>query len=148
MRALALAAAALLLCPPAGAEEMRAPSPARIIYPGQTISDTMLVDATIKPSRYDGPVALGLEDVIGMVATRTLLPGRSIPLAALAPPRLVRAGAPVKMIYIDGGLTIMATGAALQDGVAGQLVNVRNQDSGVTVSGRVRADGAIAVGGG
>ena len=52
------------------------------------------------------------------------------------------------MIYIDGGLFITATGDALQDGVVGQTVKLRNEDSGVTVSGRVRADGAVQVGGG
>ena len=52
------------------------------------------------------------------------------------------------MIYIDGGLTITANGDALQDGVVGQMVKLRNQDSGVTVSGRVRSDGAVIVSGG
>jgi flagella basal body P-ring formation protein FlgA len=133
---------------PAAAEDMRAPSPKRIIYPGQTIQEDMLVETPLAKSRYDGPVALAPEDAVGMTATRTLLPGLSIPLSALTPPRLVRAGSPVKMIYVDGGLTITATGAALQDGVVGQVVNVRNEDSGVTVSGRVRSDGAIVVSGG
>jgi flagella basal body P-ring formation protein FlgA len=91
---------------------------------------------------------LAPEDVVGMMAVRTLLPGLSIPLAALSPPRLVRAGATVKMIYIDGGLTITATADALQDGVVGQTVKLRNEDSGITVSGRVRADGTVLVSGG
>jgi flagella basal body P-ring formation protein FlgA len=141
-------AAVLLLAAPAAAEDMRAPSPKHIIYPGQTVQEDMLVETPLAKSRYDGPVALAPEDVVGMTAARTLLPGLSIPMSALTPPRLVRAGSPVKMIYVDGGLTIIATGAALQDGVVGQIVNVRNQDSGVTVSGRVRSDGAIVVSGG
>jgi flagella basal body P-ring formation protein FlgA len=77
-----------------------------------------------------------------------LLPGRSIPISALTPPRLVRAGAAVKMLYIDGPLSIMAAGSALQDGTVGQMVKVRNDDSGVTVSGRVRGDGTVLVSGG
>ena len=141
---------ALLLSPAgaAAADEMRAPSPRQIIYPGDVIAETMLVEAPLAAPSYGGPVALAAEDVVGMMATRTLLPGASIPMSALSPPRVVRARAPVKMIYVEGGLTITASGDALQDGVVGQTVMLRNADSGVTVSGRVRADGTVVVSGG
>jgi flagella basal body P-ring formation protein FlgA len=138
----------LALATPAAAEDMRAPSPKRIIYPGDQISEEMLVEAPLEAAKHDGPVALAPEDVVGMVAARTLLPGASIPISALRPPRAVRAGAAVSMIYVDGGLTIIATGDALQDGVVGQTVKLRNEDSGVTVTGRVRADGSVLVNGG
>ena len=145
----ALAGFALLLgLAPAGAAEMRAPSPRAIIYPGDLIRDDMLVDAPLSAPTYSGPVALGAEDVVGMVARRTLLPGQSIPINALAAPRAVRAGSAVKLVYVDGGLEITAVGSALQDAAVGQTVQVRNDDSGVTVSGRVRADGAVQVSGG
>jgi flagella basal body P-ring formation protein FlgA len=142
------AALHLTLAPAAFADEMRAPSPKRIIYPGDLVSEDMLVEAPLAAPSYSGPVALATEDIVGMVATRTLLPGLSIPVSALSPPRVVRAGASVNMIYIDGGLTITAAGDALQDGVVGQTVKVRNEDSGVTVTGRVRGDGAVLVSGG
>src|ERR1700677_3579343 len=119
--ALALALVLLpALAAPACAEDMRAPSPKSIIYPGDMISEDMLVEAPLAAPSYSGPVALAADDVVGMVAVRTLLPGLSIPMSALAPPRIVRAGAAVKMLYIEGGLEITASGAALQDGVVGQ----------------------------
>ncbi|MDE3175873.1 MAG: flagellar basal body P-ring formation protein FlgA [Pseudomonadota bacterium] len=139
---------ALALASPATATEMRAPSPKAIIYPGEIITEDRLEDSPLAPPTYGGPVALAPEDVLGMMATRTLLPGRSIPMSALSPPRVVRAGAPVKMLYIDGALTIVTAGSALQDGAVGQTVKVRNDDSGVTVSGRVRGDGSVMVSGG
>lgn len=40
------------------------------------------------------------------------------------------------------------TGAAMQDGLAGDIVRVRNSDSGVTVSGSVQPEGTASVGGG
>lgn len=133
---------------PAAADNALAPSPRNIIYPGDVISDNLLIEAPIAAPPYSGPVAMSANDIVGMVATRTLLPGQSIPMAAVAPPRVLRAGAPVTMIYVDGGLTIEASGSALQDGAAGQIVKVRNDDSGVTVSGRVRPDGSVLVSGG
>ena len=50
------------------------------------------------------------------------------------------------MIFEDGGLNITAYGAALQPGVAGDFVSVRNVESGVTVSGTVAPDGSVHVG--
>ncbi len=147
MRTLAVFALALGLAP-AGATEMRAPSPKAIIYPGDLIRDDMLTDAPLSAPNSAGPVALGAEDIVGMVARRTLLPGQSIPINALAAPRVVRAGAAVKLVYADGGLEITTVGSALQDGAIGQHVQVRNNDSGVIVSGRVRSDGAVQVSGG
>ena len=132
---------------PAAAEDMRAPSPKRIIYPGDTITQDMLIETPIEARSHSGPVALAPEDVVGMTSSQTLLPGQSIPMSALRPPRVVRAGAAVSMIYIDGGLEITASGDALQDGVVGETVKLRNEDSGVTVTGRVRADGSVLVGG-
>jgi flagella basal body P-ring formation protein FlgA len=148
MRAGCLLALIGALVGPSFAQELRAPSPRHVIYPGDVISEDMLADAPLAAPSHAGSVALAPEDVVGMMATRTLLPGAAIPISALSPPRLVRAGAAVKMFYIDGGLTITATGDALQDGVVGQTVRLRNEDSGVTVTGRVRADGAVQVGGG
>jgi flagellar basal body P-ring formation protein FlgA len=148
MRATHLLAVLGALAVPAFADELRAPSPKHVIYPGDVIGEDMLADAPLAAPSYAGPVALAPEDVVGMMATRTLLPGAPIPISALSPPRLVRAGATVKMVYVDGGLSITATGDALQDGVVGQTVRLRNEDSGVTVSGRVRADGSVQVGGG
>ena len=60
----------------------------------------------------------------------------------------MRAGNKVRLLYVDGKLMITASGAALQDGFVGQTVKVRNEDSGVTLSGRVRSDGSVQVSGG
>ena len=54
----------------------------------------------------------------------------------------------MKLVYSEGGLLIMTEGAALQDGGVGDIVRVRNSDSGVTVTGAVQPDGSVKVGGG
>ncbi len=146
--ALRLAAGiSLALGAPAVALEMRAPSPKHVIYPGDLITQDMLTETEVSTQNNGGPIALAAEDIVGMMAGRTLLPGLSIPMSALRPPRVGRAGAAVSMIYVDNGLVITAAGDALQDGVVGEMVKLRNEDSGVTVTGRVRADGSVLVGG-
>jgi flagella basal body P-ring formation protein FlgA len=69
-------------------------------------------------------------------------------MSAVVNRRLVANGAEVRLVYVDGGLTIVAAGSALQDGAIGDLIRVRNSDSGLTVSGAVQADGSVRVSGG
>jgi len=128
------------------ADEMLVPATKVVIYPGDIVGDDALEDVPLSRAGMGGPFALSRIDVVGKTARRTLLPGRAIPLAAVDNPRLIRNGAEVTMVYIEGALTITTTGAALQDGALGETVKVRNTDSGVTIHGQVRADGSILVG--
>ena len=130
------------------AQEAGLPTPKVVIYPGEVIRDDMLADAPAQTAAGFGPFAETREAAIGKMTRRTLLPGAAIPLAGLDNPRLVVNGAEVRLVYSEGALTIVAVGAALQDGAAGDVVRVRNSDSGVTVSGTVQPDGAVRVSGG
>jgi flagella basal body P-ring formation protein FlgA len=59
---------------------------------------------------------------------------------------LVEKGAAVEMMFVSGALTISASAVTLESGSAGDLVKVRNIDSGKILSGTVMADGSIRVG--
>jgi len=146
-RGLALALAAGLASP-AFAEDFLAPTPKLVIYPGDVIVEEALTDAPLSGTLQNGPIALSHDQLVGKMSRRTLLPGRPIPLAAIDNPRVVRSGGEVTLVYLDGPLTITTVGAALQDGGAGDLIKVRNADSGVTVVGRLRPDGSVLVSGG
>jgi flagella basal body P-ring formation protein FlgA len=139
----------VVFAPVALAEEAGTPTPKSVIYPGDVIRDDMLADLS------QGGVADGggpfVEDralIVGKVARLTLLPGHAIPYAGVSNRKVVANGAEVRLVYAEGGLLIMTTGSALQDGSIGDVVRVRNSDSGVTVSGAVQPDGSVKVGGG
>ena len=124
------------------------PSPRAVIYPGDIIRPEALEDIPAAQASGNGFFALNRDEVIGKMAHRTLLPGQPIPMAGLDNPRLVINGAEVRMMYVDGGLTIVTTGSALMDGGVGDTVRIRNVDSGVVVTGRVQRDGTVLVSGG
>ena len=107
----------------------------------------MLADTSAQLDGAGGPFARSRSELIGKMARRTLLPGRAIPLRAIDNPRVVRNGAEVQIVYVEGDLTIVTAGAALQDGAVGDVIKIRNSDSGVTVVGTVRADGTVRVSG-
>jgi len=132
----------------AGAQEGVIPSPRSVIYPGDVIRDEMLADIPAEADDAGAGFALSRSELIGKISRRTLLPGHAIPLRAVDNPRVVANGAEVRLVYVDGGLVIVTTGAALQDGGVGEVIKIRNSDSGVTVSGQVQADGTVQVSGG
>ncbi len=118
----------------------------RVVYPGEVISGDALQEVPLRRQlRNPSTIAFGWGQVEGKVARRTLLPGRMIPLNYVRNAYLVEPGAPVQMVFVHGGLEISATGVPLQAGSAGDVVRVRNLDTGTVVSGIVMADGTIRV---
>ena len=147
-RSLVIAAIAASCAIPAAGQETLAPTPRAVIYPGDVIRDDMLVDNPRAVREGPGPYVESRALIVGKMARLTLLPGHAIPFSGVSNRKLVSNGAEVKLIYSGGGLLIVTTGAALQDGSIGDIVKVRNSDSGVTVSGAVQPDGTVSVSGG
>lgn len=149
LAAAALLAAAIAPAPPAAAaSELVFPVPVAVVYPGDVIEEGMVVERAFHPS-YLGRLAMVPESdgLIGKVARRTLLPGRPVPMVAVSEPDLVKRGVPVEVVFQDRGLTIRAQAMSLEAGSEGELIRVRNLDSGLIVTGRVDASGVVRVGG-
>ncbi|WP_164826943.1 flagellar basal body P-ring formation chaperone FlgA [Sinorhizobium meliloti] len=146
-RAVLFAAMASCLLSPAAAlaEPPTAVIPKQTIYPGEKLDASMLevVDVT-NPDLRDGYVH-SIDEVDGMVTKRTLLPGRVILASALREQYAVERGSTVRLVFNNGGLTITAAGSPLQNAAVGDLIRVRNVDTGVIVSGTVMADSTIHV---
>jgi len=148
-RGLALAAsigAFLAVAGPASAGVRHFVVAAQVIYPGDRITDAMLADA--QNAQVDDGVLSEREQIVGKVAKRTLLPGQSIPAIAVEEPRAVSMGGLVRLVYQQEGLSIVTNAQALQNGFIGQVVQVRNIESGIIVSGAIQADGSVLVDGG
>ncbi len=128
------------------AEERVLPTPRVTIYPGDHIYDNLLEERSFSfEIAPDGAGVENREAIVGKVARRTLLPGKPIPAIAIDNPKIVAIGAQVKIVFAESGLEITAYGMAMQAGAVGDLIRVRNQDSGLTVSGRVRSDGSVQI---
>lgn len=119
--------------------------PERTIYPGETITGEMVRAVGITNPNLAAGYASDVAEVDGMVTTRTLLPGRTIPVASLREAWAVERGSPVTLVFSDQGLVITAPGTPLQNASIGEMIRVRNIDSGVIVSGTVMQDGSVRV---
>ena len=126
----------------------RIPVAAATIYPGEVISRAMLRMRAVPRRYYErGGFVRDADEVVGKMARRTLVRGRPIPPSALREPYAVRSGKAVRIVYRRGGLEIVALGTALASASAGEVVPVRNVDSGRIIRGVARADGTVQVGG-
>lgn len=144
----ALAAGAALLLgafAPALADQT-IPVPTVTIYPGQIIRDAMLAERPV-PDDFAGRdmTVLDRQSLIGKTARRTLLPGLPIATNMIAEPRVVTVGAMVKVVFTEGGLVITTYASALQAGSVGDVIALRNLESGVTISGTIEKDGSVMV---
>ncbi len=127
------------------AEQRMAVIPTQTIYPGEVIDRDRLEEVEVTNPALSGDYATSTEQVIGKVTSRTLLQGRVILVSALREPYVVERGKAVRIVFTNGPLTITAGGAPLENAAVGDLIRVRNTDSGIIVSGTVMDDGTIHV---
>jgi flagella basal body P-ring formation protein FlgA len=117
------------------------------IYPGQVIEGGMLAQHSVRSNMVVATTVQSAELIVGKVAKRTLLPSQPIDANALREVYTVTQGQAALLVYASGTLRITSTGLALQSGGPGDVVSVRNVDSGRIVRGRVGPDGSVNVGG-
>lgn len=121
--------------------------PTRVIYPGEAIDAGLLEIVRLRSGKTrPAGVVNSPDELEGKVARRTLLPGRPIPLGSVREPYAVEAGAPVQVLFVQGPLTISLSAVPLQPGAVGDLIKMRNIDSGAVFTGTVMADGTVRVG--
>jgi flagella basal body P-ring formation protein FlgA len=136
-----------VLAAPAYADELELPVPRVTIYPGDVIGDEQLMErAFIAHTVARGTVFDTRQAVLGKVARRTLLPGQPIPIAGTRDPYVVAQGNMALVIFETGGLTITTNATALQNGGVGDVVTLRNVDSGAIIKGTVASDGTVRLG--
>jgi len=120
--------------------------PRRVIYPGDVITADALVERKVLRSADSGAVfGENPADVVGKVSRRTLLRGELIPNSAIRNKDLILQGRPYKLIYNSQFVSVVGTGIPLQSASAGEMVSVRNPDTGLVIKARVQPDQTLAV---
>lgn len=152
MRRILLAGAVGLAVAYSASAEARAagtalPVPSVTIMQGDILADELVVeDRFVANPRQLQNFHTSREAVVGKVARRVLPAGHAIPINALREPWVFKEGERVSIVFASGGLSIEATGIALEPGIAGKFINVRNADTGIIVRGVVHASGRVHVG--
>jgi flagella basal body P-ring formation protein FlgA len=129
------------------ARDVVLPVPRVTVYPGSVITEAMLVDKAFRGRDYEAPgLAATRQELVGKVARTTLLPNTPIALGGIREPFAVQQGQPAVVYFKSGALIISSVALPLQPGAAGDVISLRNTDSGTTIRGVVQADGTVRVG--
>lgn len=117
------------------------------IYPGQEIRLDALADIDVSQC---GNCRAGFfrdrSPLNGMIAAKTILAGRLIYPELIRKSPAVLQRQHVDIFLVAGALTISMRGEALEAGAVGDVVHVRNLDSGLSIAGIVIADGSVSAG--
>ena len=130
---------------------------ALMLLPVPALADAVVAAHTLRAgtllSEADVVLAAGqtgsigdISQVVGQQLRMMVSAGRPIEPTNLAAPTLVERNQIVTIAYQRATLRIEAEGRALGPGSVGQTIRVMNNNSRVTVSGRVAADGSVIIG--
>ena len=118
---------------------------ARNLTAGQTVTAAEVRLETIQVDPYAPFSAARLEDVVGKTIRSPLLSGKPIPLTLLSAPPVVQRGQDVDVTVISGQAQLKLAGKAQRKGRAGDVIPVRNPESGRTFQARVDGRGHVIV---
>ncbi|WP_244910280.1 flagellar basal body P-ring formation chaperone FlgA [Agrobacterium rosae] len=144
--ALALIVSLVAFAPQAAlSQQKHAVVPTSTIFPGDVITRDRVTEVLVTNPNLSPGYADATQVVVGKVSKRTLVAGRTIQVGDLRDPFAVQRGATIRIVYSVGGMNLSASGTAIEDGMAGEVVRVRNRDTGVTISGTALQDGTVEV---
>lgn len=83
--------------------------------------------------------------VVGRQLTRSLAPGQAVDTQCLRVPPVVARGEPVTVVAHHGSMVVTHRGVALQTGGLGQVVEVRNQNSGKSYPAVIVGPGQLSL---
>ncbi|MEJ0027494.1 MAG: flagellar basal body P-ring formation chaperone FlgA [Rhizomicrobium sp.] len=144
MLRLALFVSALLIAWPAFADPgMRVVVPNRDIARGETISESDLVYGTIPSTNVFSGVVTAMDTLKGMEARRMLRAGEIVRADDVRHPVVVAKGSIVTMTFLAPGVTLTASGRAMNEGGLGDTITVQNPASFRQISCIVTGPGAV-----
>ncbi|MDX9689723.1 MAG: flagellar basal body P-ring formation protein FlgA [Proteobacteria bacterium] len=112
---------------------------------GTIVSSNDLEWITVNEDQLGSDVLLQAENIIGQELRRDQGSGLLLRARDLAQPRLVLRGSIVTMKVHTPLMQITVQGRALQDGVKGETVRVKNLQSNRIIEGQVESNGTVAV---
>jgi len=85
------------------------------------------------------------DEVIGMIAKRSIRNGSIIQASHIQPPKLVKRGDNVVIVATNSAISVRMMGTAMMDGSLGQQISIKNKQSERVVKGRVTEAGIVTI---
>ncbi|MBS0909893.1 flagellar basal body P-ring formation chaperone FlgA [Tatumella sp. JGM118] len=141
---------------PAGNWKVRAEATASITLQAITPSDNLPAGTVLSPDNTQTTqiqlqpgqrpdILTRPEDMMQMALKRPLAAGQPVTLNLLKAPLLIRREQPITLLIRQPDLELSAPGIALQNGVRGALIKVKNSSSGRVIVGKVINEQQVSV---
>lgn len=124
---------------------IQVPVPSRRLFPDEIVQETDVSMIELPLQRLGTFAIQKADQLIGKQVRRMLVAGRPVPRQSVAPPRIVERGEKVKIILEHKGLSLVATGRAMNDAHLGQPLRVVNLSSNKTISAVAKGKGIVEV---
>ena len=118
---------------------------ARPLLHGQRITASDVMASRQKASKRSQAYFHDSNQLVGMVAKRSIPAGKAFSLQLVEAPRLVQRGEDVTLVAETDFLTVRMKGKALADGAKGDVIKVKNSTSNRVVEGIVTRPGVVKV---
>jgi flagella basal body P-ring formation protein FlgA len=119
----------------------------RFIRAGEIITDKDITIIRTKLSSLRGNFVINEKDIIGMQAKKHLSSGALIKNNELINPPVIKTNDPVSIIYSSNNIKLKISGTALNNGAIGDMVKVKNNDTGAVLLGQIINKNTVQVGG-
>jgi flagella basal body P-ring formation protein FlgA len=119
----------------------------RFIRAGEIITDKDIIVTKVKLSSLRGSFVVNYKDIVGMQAKKHLSAGVMIKNNELISPQVIKLNDPVSIIYSSNNIRLKISGTALGSGAIGEMVRVKNNDTGAVILGQIINKNTVQVGG-
>jgi flagella basal body P-ring formation protein FlgA len=123
------------------------PVTSRFIKTGEIILASDITSVKTKINRVRGHYISNEEDIIGMQAKKHLSAGIVIKANELTRPAVIKMNDPVNITYSANNIQLKTSGIALGVGAVGDMIKVKNEDTGTVLLGQIVNKNTVQVGG-
>ena len=124
---------------------MRVPVPRTTLRPGELIGENDMTWVTVRTASVRDNVVTGLDQLIGRTPRRPLSPEIPVRLTDLMVQDAVNRGTGVTIIFESPTMLLTVSGRALDSGARGEVIRVKNLQSGRTVDATIISPNEVAV---
>ena len=117
----------------------------RFIAIGRVIEDADIDWIAMRSKKVRRNTAIDIDQIVGLTPRRPVQPGRPIRTSDLRNQVMVAKGAIVTMSLSGPGLTLTATGRAIESGAQGDIIRVANLKSNRIVQAKILSPGRVVV---
>lgn len=123
----------------------KAPVLSRKITRDETITAADITYIDINEKAVERGIITDANQLIGKGVAKTIFPNRAIMPASITAPKFISRGNTVKTIFKNNLLTIESSAIALEDGLEGDVIRLKNSDSNRIIRGKVTKENTVLI---